>query len=58
MCGLQKVNAEILDLSRRTGNVRSLAISLGPKRKVTAECQDLLGALQEAVRSQTLKATR
>jgi Four helix bundle sensory module for signal transduction len=54
----QKVNKELLDLSRRNSNVRSLAISLGQKRKVTAECQDLLSALQEAVRSERFKATR
>jgi hypothetical protein len=53
-----KVNTEIIDLSRRNSNVRSFAISLGQKRKATAECQDLLGALQEAVRSQKVEATR
>jgi hypothetical protein len=54
----QNVNAELLRLSRRNSNVRSFAMSLGRKRKVTAECQDLLVALQEAIRSEKLKATR
>jgi hypothetical protein len=54
----QKVNAEVVDLSRRNSNVRSLAMSLGQKRKVTAQCQDLLTALQEVTRSERFKATR
>lgn len=54
----QKVNAEVLRLSRRNSNVRSLAISLGQKRKVTAECQDRLTAVQEAVRSDGPGPTR
>lgn len=54
----QKVNAEVLVLSRRNTNVRSLAISLGQKRKVMAECQDRLHALQESVHMDDVKATR
>jgi hypothetical protein len=54
----QKVNAEVLVLSRRNTNVRSLAISLGQKRKLMAECQERLHALQEAVRVDDDKATR
>jgi hypothetical protein len=38
--------------------VHSLAISLGQKRKVMAECLDRLQALQEAVRLDEAKATR
>ncbi len=54
----QKVNAEVLVLSRRNTNVHSLAISLGQKRKVMAECLDRLHALQEAVRMDDARATR
>jgi Four helix bundle sensory module for signal transduction len=55
----QKINAEIVDLSRQNSNVRSYAISLGQKRKMTAQCQDLLAALQETVQqSMNFKATR
>jgi hypothetical protein len=54
----QKVNTEVLALSRRNSNVRSLAMSLGQKRNVMAECQDHLQALQEAVRVDVSPATR
>jgi hypothetical protein len=45
----QSINAEIVDLSRQNSNVRSYALSLGQKRKIMAQCQDELAALQEAV---------
>jgi hypothetical protein len=54
----QKVHGEVLALSRRNSNVRSLAISLGQKRKSMAQCQDHLAALQEAVRPPADEATR
>ena len=47
---LQRLNADIIALSRRNSNVRSYALSLGQKRKITAQCQDVLTALQETVR--------
>ena len=45
------VNDEIVTLSRRNSNVRSLALSLGRKRMVTAECEDDLRALEKPSRS-------
>jgi hypothetical protein len=55
----QTINAEIVDLSRQNSNIRSYALSLGQKRKTTAQCQDVLAALQETVqKSITSKATR
>jgi hypothetical protein len=55
----QKINAEILDLSRQNSNIRSYALSLGQKRKMTAQCQNVLAALQETVQqSMAYKATR
>ena len=42
------VNAEIVVLSRRNSNVRSLALSLGQKRMLTAGCEETLRALQDA----------
>jgi hypothetical protein len=52
------VNANIIALSRRNTNVRSLALSLGRKRVVTAECEDQLKALGEALAKHESTATR
>jgi len=43
------VNAEIIRLSRRNSNVRSLALSLGQKRTLTARCEETLRSLQDAL---------
>ena len=47
---LQHLNGDIVELSRQNSNVRSYALSLGQKRKMTAQCQGVLTALQEMVR--------
>jgi hypothetical protein len=52
------INAELVTLSRRNSNVRSLALSLGRKRTVTAECDDILHALEEALAKHDFTATR
>jgi hypothetical protein len=55
----QKINAEIVDLSRQNSDIRSFALSLGQKRKTTAQCQDVLAALQETVQQgMAYKATK
>ena len=55
----QAIHAEIVALSRRNTNIRSLALSLGQKRKMTAQCQEVLAALQKTVQqSLAYKATR
>jgi hypothetical protein len=55
----QNINVEIVALSRQNSNVRSYALSLGQKRKTTAQCQDVLTALQETVQqNMAYKATR
>jgi hypothetical protein len=51
-------NAEIIALSRRNTNVRSLALSLGQKRMLTATCEDSLRALQDALGKRGFSATR
>ncbi len=53
-----QINHEILRLSRENTNIKSVELSLGAKRKVTAQCLDSLNALQQAVRSRDFKATR
>jgi hypothetical protein len=47
-------NAEIVRLSRRNSNVRSLALSLGQKRTLTAECEETLRTLQDALEQRSL----
>ena len=43
------LNARIVALSRRNTNVRSLALSLDQKRKLTGPCEEALRALQAAL---------
>ena len=43
------VNAQIVALSRRNTNVRSLALSLTQKRPLIAACEETLRALQDAI---------
>ena len=52
------VNAELVALSRRNSNVRSLALSLGQKRILTAKCEDPLRALQAALAKRGVGGTR
>lgn len=54
----RKTNAEIVELSRRNSNVRSLALTLGRKRVVTAECDSQLKILEDALARHDFKATR
>lgn len=51
-------NTEIVALSRRNSNVRSLALSLGRKRTVTAECDEILQALEDSLAKHHFAATR
>ena len=53
-----KVNAEIVRLSRINSNIKSLELSLGRKRKVAAQCEETLNALQDVIRDRTFKATK
>jgi hypothetical protein len=55
---LWEVNRQIIPLSRQNTNVRSLSLSLGRKRVVTAQCEQLLEALQTTVDRPLFAATR
>ena len=55
---LARVTAEVIDLSRQNTNIKSFELSLGRKRKITAQCDEILTSLQEAVRSKGFRATR
>jgi hypothetical protein len=52
------VNAQIIALSRRNTNVRSLALSLNQKGKVTGACEDSLRALRDALAKRGFPGTR
>jgi hypothetical protein len=51
-------NSEIVSLSRRNSNVRSLALSMGKKRTVTAQCDESLQALYDGLAAHHFSATR
>jgi hypothetical protein len=53
-----KINSEIVALSRRNTNVRSLALSLNQKGILTARCQESLRALVDALANHRLSGTR
>jgi hypothetical protein len=52
------VNAQILALSRRNSNVRSLALSLNQKGKLAGACEDSLRALRHALETRGFTGTR
>jgi hypothetical protein len=52
------LNAEIIALSRRNTNVRSLALSLDQKRTLTAACETSLRELQNALAKRGFTGTR
>jgi hypothetical protein len=53
-----KLTAEVLKLSRMNTNIKSVELSLGKKRLISSQCQDILATLQETVQAQRSKATR
>jgi hypothetical protein len=52
------LNKKIIALSRRNSNVRSLSLTLGEKRRLTAQCEDVLRAVDEALAKRGFVATR
>lgn len=55
---LAQVTDEIIALSRKNTNIKSLELSLGKKRLITAQCDEVLKSLQEAAQRKEVKATR
>jgi hypothetical protein len=53
-----RTHAEIVALSRQNTDVRSLALSLGEKHRLTAACDATLAELQDALARRGEKATR
>ena len=52
------LNAELVKLSRRNSDVRPLALTLGRKRAVIAQCEDQISALRETLAKHEMNATR
>lgn len=52
------VNSQVIALSRRNTNVRSLALSLNQKAKLTAACEESLRGLREALAKRGFTGTR
>jgi hypothetical protein len=52
------LHAQVITLSRRNSNVRSLALSLGKKRVLTARCEESLHAIQDALSKRAFAGTR
>ena len=52
------VTNQVVQLSRLNSNIKSLELSMGRKRTVSAQCDDALAALQESVQQKTFKATK
>jgi hypothetical protein len=52
------LTARVIDLSRQNTNIKSFEISLGRKRKIAAQCDEILASLQGVVQSRSFKATR
>lgn len=52
------LNREIVMLSRRNSDVRSLALTLGRKRTLIAQCQDQIRGLRETLAKHEMNATR
>jgi hypothetical protein len=48
----------VLEWSRQNTNIKSFELSLNRKRKITAQCEEILTKLQEAIQSRAFKATR
>ena len=55
---LRTVNDQIVQLSRRNTNVRSLALALGQLHMLRAKCEAALQALSDSLSQHEFKATR
>jgi len=53
-----EITARVLGLSRQNTNIKSFELSMNRKRKTTAQCDEILTSLQDAVQSRSFKATR
>lgn len=52
------VTGQVVTLSRQNSNVKSLELSLGKKRLIAAQCEEILAAFQETVQKRPFKAAK
>ncbi|MFI3157577.1 MAG: MCP four helix bundle domain-containing protein [Methylococcaceae bacterium] len=52
------LTGEVLTLSRMNTNIKSAELSLGRKRLISSQCQEILATFQETVQAPQFKATR
>jgi hypothetical protein len=52
------LTGEVLRLSRMNTNIKSAELSLGKKRLISSQCQDILGTLQDTVQTRQFSPTR
>ncbi len=52
------VTAKVQELSRKNSNSKSLELSIGKKRMISAQCAEVLAAFQDAVRSRPFKSAK
>lgn len=53
-----EATAKVIELSRQNTNIKSLDLSLGRKRRIAAECEEILATFQKAVKERPFKATK
>ena len=52
------LTSEVLRLSRMNTNIKSAELSLGKKKLISLQCQEILASLQEVAQAQRFNATR
>jgi hypothetical protein len=53
-----EVTAKVINLSRQNSNIKSLELSLGKKRLIAAQCEEILTALQKTVQDRPFKGAK
>jgi hypothetical protein len=53
-----EVTAQVQALSRKNSNVKSLELSIGKKRIISAQCAEVLAAFQNAVKNRPFKSAK
>jgi len=54
----QAITADVIALSRQNTNIKSFELSIGRKRKVSAQCDEILASMQATARSRSFEATK